>query len=74
MKRAERTELAAIRLPESILRDLVSTRGKRSDFIVRATERALLELKEARALKRLLRVLNSLGHQAMGRQGAQGIG
>lgn len=53
MRRAERTKMAAIRFPESVVRDLERhvRRGKRGDFIVKATQRALLELKQTLALK-----------------------
>ncbi len=53
MKAAERTKLMPIRLPERVLRELKEhvKRGKRSEFVVKATEKALLELKQAKALK-----------------------
>ncbi len=49
----EKTRLKAIRFPESLARDLGKhiRRGKQSDFIIRATEEALLRLKQAEALK-----------------------
>ncbi|CEP67117.1 Uncharacterized [Moorella glycerini] len=49
----EKTRLKAIRFPESLARDLSKhvRRGKQSDFIIRATEEALLRLKQAKALK-----------------------
>lgn len=49
----KQSELTAIRFPESLLRDLnrCVDRGSRNDFAVTATERALLQLKQARALK-----------------------
>lgn len=49
----EKTKLTAVRFPESLLRELnrVVGRGRRSEFIVRATEKALLQLKQARALR-----------------------
>lgn len=50
---AEKTRLKAVRFPEHLLRDLNKhvRRGKQSDFIVKATEEALLWLKQAKALK-----------------------
>lgn len=50
---AEKTRLKAIRFPESIARDLSKyvRRGRQSDFIIRATEEALLRLKQTKAIK-----------------------
>lgn len=47
------TKLCAIRFPQQVLTELNSyvKRGKRGDFIVKATERALLELRQAQALQ-----------------------
>ncbi|MGB9887497.1 MAG: hypothetical protein ACPLRW_10940 [Moorellales bacterium] len=49
----EKTKLTAVRFPESLLRELNRAvgRGRRSEFIVRATEQALLRLKQGRALR-----------------------
>jgi len=49
----EKTRLKAIRFPESLVRDLGKyvRQGKQSEFIIRATEEALLRLKQAEALK-----------------------
>jgi len=53
LKSAEKTKLMPIRLPERVLRELKEhvKRGKRSEFVVKATEKALTELKQAKALK-----------------------
>lgn len=50
---AEKTRLKAIRFPEYLIRDLNKhvRRGKQSEFIIKATEDALLRLKQAKALK-----------------------
>ncbi|MCL4439443.1 MAG: hypothetical protein M1609_02285 [Firmicutes bacterium] len=49
----EKTRLKAIRFPESLARDLGKyvRRGRQSDFIIRATEEALLRLKQTEAIK-----------------------
>lgn len=53
MKSVEKTSLMPVRIPHSLLRDLKQyvKRGKRSEFVVKAMEKALLELKQAKALK-----------------------
>lgn len=50
---AEKTRLKAIRFPDYLIRDLNKhvRKGKQSDFIIKATEEALLRLKQAKALK-----------------------
>ncbi|WP_084665001.1 hypothetical protein [Thermanaeromonas toyohensis] len=50
---AEKTRLKAIRFPAYLIRDLNKhvRKGKQSDFIIKATEEALLRLKQAKALK-----------------------
>jgi hypothetical protein len=49
----EKTRLKAIRFPESLARNLSKyvRRGKQSDFIIMATEEALLRLKQTEAIK-----------------------
>jgi len=49
----EKTRLKAVRFPESLARDLSKhvRRGRQSDFIIRATEEALLRLKQTAAIK-----------------------
>jgi len=49
----EKTRLKAIRFPESLVRELGKYvgHGKQSEFIIRATEDALMRLKQAEALK-----------------------
>ena len=48
-----KTHLKAIRFPEYLLRELDQyvQKGKQSEFIIKATEQALLRLKQAKALK-----------------------
>ena len=57
----EKTKLTAVRFPESLLRELnrIVGHGRRREFIVRATERALLQLKQARALRECRGVLSA---------------
>ncbi|GEA16346.1 hypothetical protein E308F_25920 [Moorella sp. E308F] len=57
---AEKTRLKAIRFPESLARDLSKyvRRGRQSDFIIRATEEALLRLKQTEAIKECQGVFN----------------
>lgn len=56
----EKTRLKAIRFPEYLIRVLNKyvRRGKQSDFIIKATEEALLRLKQAKALKECRGILN----------------
>ena len=53
MADTDKTKLCAIRFPQNLLIDLKHhvKRGKRGDFIVKATERALLEFRQAQALQ-----------------------
>ena len=53
MADSDKTKLCAIRFPQHLLSELNHhvKRGKRGNFIVMATERALLELKQRTALQ-----------------------
>lgn len=57
----KRTKLTAVRFPASLLRELnrVVGHGRRSEFIVRATERALLQLKQAKAIRECRGILSA---------------
>ena len=57
----EKTRLKAIRFSESLARDLSKyvRRGKQSEFIIRATEEALLRLKQTEAIKECQGVFTS---------------
>jgi hypothetical protein len=53
IKMAEKTRLKAVRFPESLVSDLSKyiQRGRQSEFIIQATEEALIRLKQASALQ-----------------------
>lgn len=54
------TRQIAVRFPKSIIHDLNNyvKRGRRSDFIISATERALYQLKQAKALEKARGIFN----------------
>lgn len=54
------TKQIAVRFPKNVIRDLNNyvKRGRRSEFIVNATEKALLQLKQAKALDKAKGVFN----------------